>query len=186
MTLLQWIPVVGLALFALEQVVDRRRIEPVRRRQRAWRVTSRTLSVDDRRAVGRAVRRGVAVTDPWLADAAVEMAGAAAGQSSRSPTRWISDIVFVGWLIACVVVNGVRHDWVRAGAGVLGILLFGAAAVAGPRLRTRARDALAANRAVPRPRPPAAPTEGEQSSLGFGLPEAVARARRRSDPGSSG
>ncbi|MEA2827919.1 MAG: hypothetical protein QOG43_2358 [Actinomycetota bacterium] len=185
MLLLRWIPAVGLALFVLEQVIDRRRIEPVRRRQRAWRATSKTLSVADRRAVGRAVRGGVAVTDPGLADAAVEMAGALTGQGSRRPIRWLSDLIFGGWLVTAVVVNGVRQDWFRMAVGVLGMLLFGAALVAGPGLRRRARAALVANRAVPRPRPPAAPGVPPPVDLGIGLPPSVARARRRTDTGPS-
>ena len=186
MRLLQWVPVLGLALIALEQVVDHERIEAVRRRPRAWRETSKSLSADDSRAVGRAVRRGVAVIDPWLADAAVEMADSLAGQPPRSALRWISDAVFVGWLLAVAVVNGLRQDWLRVAVGVVGVLLFCAGFVAASRFRTRAQAALAANRAVPRPRPPAAPVARREFDLGIGLPDAVARARRRRDPGSDG
>ncbi len=154
--MIRWLPVLGLALLAFEQLFDPS-VERVRQARRRWRETARTLTAADQRAVNTAVRHGVAVADPHLADAAVDMAAAFA-RRPRTLLRWISDGTFALWLVTPMAVYGFHHRWVLMARVMVAPLLFGTIAVLGARFAARAERALAANRAIPRPRPPAVAT----------------------------
>jgi hypothetical protein len=179
--LISWLPLLGLAVFAIDQVVDRKRHERLRAVRRVWRETSRTLSAGERSAVGRAVRAGVAVDDPWLAEPAMEMAAAVLAYPPRTPLRRVGDAIFAAWITAPVVIYGFRREWGWMAFAVLWPLLVGLVAVHVPRFRKRAAEALDANRRIRPPREPASRAVGDRPSLAVGLPKSVARVRRMRD-----
>lgn len=156
MQLIRWLPLLGLALIAAEQLFDPG-VERARQARKQWRETAGTLPAADQRAVNTAVRHGVAVTDPNLADAAVELASAFA-RRPRTPLRWISDGIFVLWLVTPLVIASFEHRWGLMARVAVAILFFGTIAFLGARFAGRAERALVANRAVPRPKPPPTPS----------------------------
>lgn len=182
MELLRWLPVTGLVLIALEQLVHRGHYERVRALRRRWRETNRTLSAADRREVHRAVGSGVAVKDPWLAEAAIEMAEVVSVGRPRGSLRWVGDSVFAVWILAPVIVAGTRQDWVWMVGLALVPLSLVTLAVFGRRFQRRAEAALLANRRIPPP-PRHSDVDAEYVPLpGVGLPRSVARARRLVEP----
>jgi hypothetical protein len=153
------------------------------RPNRAWKETAATLSADERREVGRAVRGGTAVRDPSLAGPAIEMAIAV---TRRPPPTWLGRIaiaLFGAWLILPVLVQAERGRWVATAALSFPILVIAVTRVFVVRFRKHAELSLAANRAVPQPpRHHGVPDPVVTGpDLAFGLPRSVARARR---PGS--
>jgi hypothetical protein len=144
-------PIFGLqalmvGVVGLDLLVDRKRHQRYRQVRRTWRETARTLSADERRAVRTAVRRGVAVTDPALADPADDMATALSTRPPHGPLAWTRDGLTVAWVTLPVVVSGARHRWAWMALASLGPMFFVGLAVHGARLRARAEAALVANR----------------------------------------
>ncbi|MEA2716991.1 MAG: hypothetical protein QOI99_1308 [Actinomycetota bacterium] len=149
-------PIFGLqallvAVVALDQFVDRTHHARYRRVRRSWRETARALSADERGAVRRAARRGVAVTDPDLAAAAVVRATALSTPPPHGPLAWMRDGMSAAWVTWPVVVNGARHQWGWVALACLGPILFVGLAVHGARVRARAEAALADYPSVVRP-----------------------------------
>jgi len=100
--------------------------------------------------------------------------------------RWMADALFATWVLAPMVVAGIRGRWVWMAICSVGPLFFLSLAIWSSRFRVRAAEALEANRRVPPPPPPLATAHDLATSphLGVGLPRSVARARRRpTDPG---
>jgi hypothetical protein len=178
---IRWLQLLGLVVFAVDQIVDRTRHQRLRAVRRTWTDTARTLSAEERREVGRAVRAGNAVDDPWLAVPAMEMAAALLAYPPRTPLRRVGDALFVAWITAPMVVNGFRREWGWMALAALFPLLCGVVAVWVPRSRKRAAEALEANRRIPSPKEPATRFVDEPPPLAVGLPKSVARARRVRD-----
>ncbi len=176
MNLIRLLQVLGLAVVAIDQIVDRRRHASLRAVRRVWAETARTLSAAERRDIGRAVEAGTAVDDPWLAEPAMEMAAALLAYPPRTPLRRVGDALFVAWITAPAVIHGFRREWGWMAFTVLFPLLFGLLTVWVPLSRRRAAEALDANRRI---RPPTEPAtrvyEDEPSSLSVGLPKCRAR-----------
>ena len=178
MNLIRGLQLLGVVVFAIDQIVDRRRHERLRAVHRAWRETARILSAEERREVGRAVRTGTAVHDPWLAEPAMEFAAALLAYPPRTPLRRVGDVVFATWITAPTVIFGFRQQWGWMAYAALWPLLFGLLAYFAPRFRYRSAEALDANRRILPPQERAARVVDELPSLAVGLPRSVARARR--------
>ena len=139
------------ALSLVAGLLDRAVYPQRYRASTAWKDTAATLSTEERREVGRAVRRGTAVTDPALAGPAIDMA---TDVLHRRPSSWLARIattLFLAWLLVPVVVVGARGHWGATALLSLPILFFGGLWLFSLRLRKQAALSLAANRAVPQP-----------------------------------
>jgi hypothetical protein len=161
----------------LERVAHLDRLGRFRAVHARWRQTARALNARERREVARAVRRGEAVADPGLADAAVDMAEAITTKPPRTRLRRVADVLFLVWLAMPIVVSAVDRDWTRLAITLLPVLFLGTLIVLASGPDTAAQAAMVANRRVARPTLP--PFESPAVNLGVGLPKSVARARRQ-------
>jgi len=111
----------------------------------------------------------------------MQMAEDVASHPTRTPVRWVAEALFATWVLAPMVVAGIRGRWAWMAMLSLGPLFFLSLAIWSSRFRARAAQALEANRRVRPPPPPLATAHDLATSphLGVGLPSSVARARRR-------
>lgn len=187
MVLVRWLLMLAGAVgLVAEQIWDRKRLQRLRAARQQWKATERALSPAERQEVARAVRRGRAVDDPWLADAAIDLASSGVAWLPRSPLRRVNEAIFAAWWLTAPVIAGMHHRW--GWMVVLSIIAAGflALPVWSRRYARAAEEALLANRRIPPP-PRLPEHETDTATLpGVGLPRSVAKARRRAATGDGG